>query len=271
MSYPMSEKGTGMANKGIIYVATGADYVDLARRSAASLRASNPGLQIDLFTDDTIAADLAMFDQVHPVPHNHSRAKLEAMPQARFDKCLFLDCDTLVLGDLGDVWGLLDRFDLAMAHDVRRASDLVQEGLDVTTPYAFPQLNSGVLLYRNTSQTRAFFADWAQKFHDSGVGRDQIILKDMLWETDLKFYVLPPEFNLRRVTELDAWEPLDARVKIIHSHRLLQHMRHPGAEQVLDLETLLHLERKALAREWEDEGHPHPDAQTKIGWFTRTE
>ena len=44
MSYPMSEKGTGMANKGIIYVATGADYVDLARRSAASADAGTvPG------------------------------------------------------------------------------------------------------------------------------------------------------------------------------------------------------------------------------------
>jgi len=37
--------------QGVIYVATGADYMELARTSAQSLRATNPGLAIDLFTD----------------------------------------------------------------------------------------------------------------------------------------------------------------------------------------------------------------------------
>ena len=254
--------------QGVIYVATGADYIELARTSAQSLRATNPGLAIDLFTDQLSVVDPGEFDQVHPVPRVHARAKLECLPLSRFSRTLYLDCDTLVVGDLGNVFSLLDRFDLAMAHDVRRASDLIQEGLDVATPYAFPQMNSGVLLYRKSPETDGFFAQWARKFHASGVSRDQIVLKDMLWDSKLRFYVLPPEFNLRRVTVLDAWEPADCEVKIIHSHRFMDHMRVPGAARIKDIESLLKAEREALKAEWVE-----IDTPNRLRWFSarRTE
>ena len=242
---------------GIIYVATGTDYVDLACQSAASLRASNPDLPADLFTDDLNRAGLDVFDTVHSVPRNHARAKLDCLSLSRFDRTLFLDADTLVVGDLGDVWDIADHFDFAMAHDVRRASDLIQEGLDHATPYGFPQLNSGVILYRHSDAAHRFFAEWAGRFHESGVKRDQIILKDMLWSGTERFYVLPPEFNLRRLPILDAWEPLDARVKIIHSHRLMDHMRGAGP-RLSSLAELIKAEREAYEMEWAQETAPDP-------------
>ncbi len=250
--------------EGVIYVATGPGYVDLALQSARSLRASNPGLSVDLFTDDRGADGLEIFDQVHAVPVVHPRAKLECMALSRFDRTLFLDADTLVVGDLGDLWGILDRFDLAMAHDVRRASKLIREGLEVTTPYAFPQLNSGVVLYRRSAPMAEFLADWLSRFHASRLLRDQIVLKDVLWSSDLRFYVLPPEFNLRRVTVLEAWEPLDAEVKIIHSHRLMDHLRREGAARIADLDSLVLAERLSLAEEWQA-----VEAVSKAGWFAR--
>ena len=53
------------------------------------------------------------------------------MAETRFERTLFLDADTRVMAPLGDLFDVLKRFDCAMAHDVRRASDLVQEGLAV--------------------------------------------------------------------------------------------------------------------------------------------
>ena len=101
--------------------------------------------------------------------------------------------DADVLYVLGDLFDVLDRFEMAMAHDVRRASALVQEGLRHKTPYAVPQLNSGVLLYRRSDAMLAFLREWAARFHAAPqVDRDQVILKDMLWEGDLRFWVLPP-------------------------------------------------------------------------------
>ena len=234
---------------GVIYVASGPDYSDLAIASARSLRAVAPALAIDLFTDAPEAAPPGLFDMVHRIDRPEPRSKLACMAATRFDRTLFLDADTLVLAPLGDLFDLLDRFDCAMAHDVRRASALIQEGHAVRTPYAFPQLNSGVLLYRRSPAMLGFLAEWLRRFRAAGVARDQIVLKDLLWDSDIRFYVLPPEFNLRRVTMLDAWEPLDARPTILHSHRLMDHMRGPDP-RITDPSALVAAERLALAAEW---------------------
>ncbi len=249
-------------SNGVIYVATGADYLELAETSAATLRAVAPELAVDLFTDQPVAPGL--FDRVHPVERVHARAKLECMARSRFERTLYLDCDTLVVDDPSDGFALLERFDMAMAHDVRRASALIRQGLQEDTPYPFPQMNAGVVFYRMTDAVRAFLGDWAARFHASGQPRDQVVLKDMLWRTDLRWYVLPPEYNLRRVTVLDAWEPLDAQVKIVHSHRLQDHLRVPGAARVRTLKELLVLERAALEAEWDGEGVPPGE---RAAWF----
>jgi hypothetical protein len=245
-----------MDDRGVIYVATGAGYVELAVQSAHSLRQTNPDLACDLFTDGSRHPGLEVFDRVHVVPEVHDRAKIDCLPLSRFARTLFLDADTLVLAPLGDLFDIANAWDIAMAHEVRRLMPLVREGLQVQTPYAFPQWNSGVILYRDTGPVRAFLADWARRFRGSGLARDQIVLKDMLWETPLRAYVLPPEFNLRRVTMLDAWEPLDVTPTILHSHRLLQHLRQPGAERVTTLARVRELEREALAEEWRRQGRP---------------
>ena len=69
-------------------------------------------------------AGLDVFDAVHPVPRVHPRAKIDCMPLSRFDRTLYLDSDTLALATFGDLFDLLERFDLALAHDMRRASGL---------------------------------------------------------------------------------------------------------------------------------------------------
>ena len=70
-----------------------------------------------------------------------------------------------------------------------------------------------------------------------------------MWESNIRFYVLPPEFNLRRTPMLDAWEPLDARPTVVHSHRLLQHLRGKGV-RVTSVAEIAAMERAALAEEW---------------------
>ena len=245
-------------DKGVIYVATGPEYRDLACASARSLRRVEPGLPVDLFSDDPDAVPAGLFDRVYRIDDAHPRSKLDCMARTRFDRTLFLDADTLVVGPLGDLFDLLERFEMALAHDVRRASDLIRAGLEEATPYAFPQMNSGVVLYRRSPVVLDFLAEWARRFAASGQGRDQVVLKDMLWQSDLRFYVLPPEFNLRRVTMLDAWEPLDARPTILHSHRLMDHMRGRGA-RISEAVALIEAERAALAAEWEALGGRDPD------------
>ncbi|NYS24620.1 hypothetical protein HUK65_06410 [Rhodobacteraceae bacterium 2376] len=241
---------------GVVYVARGAGYLDLAVASARTLRAQHDALPIDLYTDQPAPGGL--FDQVHPLPPEGQRDKIACMARSRFDRTLFLDCDTLVLAPLADLFRLLDRFDLAVAHDVRRASRLIRQGDRYQLPYAFPQFNTGVLLYRHSSAMAAFFDAWGAAWVAQGGGRDQPAFRDLLWDSDLRYHVLAPEYNMRRLTVLDAAEPADLVPVILHSHRLLQHLRQPGAPRVQDLATLLELERAALAQEWAAHGRAVP-------------
>lgn len=239
---------------GVIYVAAGAGYLDLAERSARSLRALNPGLAVDLFTDQ--APGPGLFDRILPIPEGPT-PKLACLPQTRFDRTLYLDCDTLVLAPFGDLFEVLARFEMAIAHDVRRSSALIRESHTETLPYAFPQHNAGVMLYRRSDAMWAFLAEWRRRYVQAGRPRDQVSLHDLLWASDLRFYVLPPEFNLRRVTLLDGWEPLDLRPTVLHSHRLLQHLR-GDAPRLSDLEAIRIAERAARAQEWRDIGLADP-------------
>ena len=241
---------------GVIYVASGAAYVDLAVASARSLRAVDAAVAVDLYTDLPEAVPEGLFDRVHPLVDPDPREKLKIFPTTRFERTLFLDSDTIVLAPVSGLFDLLERFDLAAAHDVRRTWDLIRQGDRHETPEAFPQLNSGVFLYRKSPAMRAFLDEWARRFFaDETITRDQVILKDLLWESDVRFYVLPPEYNLRRVTELDAWEPLDARPTVVHSHRFMDHFDgvSPRVESLADL---LPLERDALAAEWAEDAEP---------------
>ena len=262
----MHEKATGHVNHspppdpagpamraGVIYVARGVGYLDLARASAQSLRAVEPDLPVDLFTDSPEAAAAGLFDRVLPIPDSGTRDKIACMALSRFERTLFLDCDTLVLAPLGDLFAVLDRVDLAVCHDVRRDTELIRESWRKPLPYAVPQFNTGVMLYRRSPRVAGFLADWAAAYVAAGRSRDQVTFRELLWLSELRFHVLPVEFNLRRVTVLDAWEPGDARPTILHSHRLLQHLR--GAQERLDCPTaILEAERAALAEEWRRRG-----------------
>jgi hypothetical protein len=100
---------------GVIFATTGKNYTELAERAAQSVKDSCPGLEVDLFTDQHV--DMPVFDRIHQLEDPWHRSKMDAMIASRFDKTLYLDVDLFVIADIRDVFEVLDRFDMAMAHD----------------------------------------------------------------------------------------------------------------------------------------------------------
>jgi len=214
-----------MNSSGVLYVATGEKYVLAAIRSAKTVLAHSPGLGIHLFTDPNSFTDfdfdttIVPFSSVAIVEDPHRRSKVDYMGRTPFDYTLYLDSDTAFNTDLGALFSILDRFDIALAHEHRRNTPNSLETWRIPLPQAFPQFNSGVILYRKTAAVLQFLEQWRSQYRDAGIRHDQTTLRELLWLSDLRIATLPPEYNIRYIKYKFIWSRTEASIKILHLKR----------------------------------------------------
>lgn len=213
---------------GVVYIATGEDFVEEALRSAASVKKHMPDLPVTLFTDQEkfISTPPGDIDSVLCLenPTRSCRDKIQPLAQSPYYKTLFLDTDTYLCEPVYDVFDMLDRFDIALAH----APDRYQYELP-DLPDCFTELNSGVIAFRKSPQTLDLLHLWEDTFYkmlelDGGSYRDQHSLRDSLYRSSVQFFVLPPEYNFRTICPNFAGK--HCKVKIIHG-------RHADFEKVV--------------------------------------
>ncbi len=204
--------------KGVVYVATGSRHVAEALYSARSLRRQMPDIPITLYCDlPELAActpdplfSVVLLQKVH----RSCRDKIAPLARSPYGKTLFLDTDTFVYEALYDLFDMLDHYDIALAH----APDRCQYPMP-HLPECFPELNSGVIAYRMNRKVRNLLAQWDATFsalldQDSMSYRDQHSLREVLYRSDVRFLVLPPEYNFRTIVPNFAGR--NGRVKIVH-------------------------------------------------------
>jgi hypothetical protein len=202
-----------MSDRGFIYVATGAAYLAEARQSAESLRRHHPDTPICLVTDQPLATD-ALFTHVVLRTDVERRPidKLLALA-APYARCVFLDTDTFVLGNLTPLFELLDSFELAALQDVNRGWDYPLPGV----PAAFTEFNTGVLAFRNEPAVHALFKEW--RTHYDALLREQKLVNDQpafrraVYQSRLRIAPLPSEFHfLGNFPNAALW-----KVRLLHA------------------------------------------------------
>ncbi len=200
--------------RGVVYVAWGRDHVDVARRSAASVKRSNPDLGTTIWCKD--GDDTSGFDQAFFIPEGLKRPKVNVLGDSPYDETLFLDNDTIIRDDLSTMFDLLQKYEMCGAQVILWHRPRHQKKIDLNLPETFPEINTGVLLYRKTEGVLALFKDWADTFAKSGMGIDQPSFREVLWRSDIAFYVLPTQFN-KRVFEASEliWSD-QPRPRILH-------------------------------------------------------
>ena len=181
---------------GVIFVATGEKHYKWAIAGARSVRETNPDVPITLFSE--LGEAEWPFTECRRIERPHRRSKVDCIPLTPYERTLYLDTDCRVACDLRPVFALLDRFDIAIAHKHNRNTRTSLRSWRVDVPEAFPQLNSGVMAYKRTDAVLAALTEWAQTFDESGLSKDQVTLREILWTHPLSLYILPPEYNFRR-------------------------------------------------------------------------
>ena len=215
-----------LQTQGILYIAAGEKYIHAAVQSARSVLKHCPGLSTHLFADwknyDSFSFDQNPypFTSVENISEPHRRSKVDYLPLTPYDRTLYLDTDTQLNADIQDMFRVLDRFDIALCHAHRR-NDPTRQGIwRIKLPDAFPQHNGGVILYRRTPDVIHFMEEWRDKFREAGFQQDQMTLRELLWLSDLRMAVLPPEYNVRYIKYHYIWSKSEATSKIFHLKRL---------------------------------------------------
>jgi hypothetical protein len=203
--------------RGVLYVATGPDHVEAARRSAVSVRKSNPGLAIGLYSDND--APMPEFDRIERVADPHIRSKVDSLWRSFFAETLYLDTDTRVLGDLMPGFRLLERFDIAAAHVPRWYLPNYHRRWRSDVPFAFPQHDGGVIFYRNAPNVIAFLKTWEDAYHAAGFEADQVTFRDLLWSSEVRLTVLPDIYNTRRTPFLRGLLSSKPPPVVLHTRR----------------------------------------------------
>ena len=215
-----------MTTQGILYIATGKKYVQAAITAAKTVRAFCPSMDIHFFADQQNYMDFKFeetpfpFTTVRTIDNPHRRSKVDYMSRTPYERTLYLDTDTALNADISDMFRVLERFDIGLAHAMQRNTLISLAPWRIEIPQAFPQFNSGVILYRKTPSVIQFLEEWSRYFKESNPRHDQPILRELLWLSDLRIATLPPEYNVRHLKYHFLWSKSEAETKIFHLKQL---------------------------------------------------
>src|SRR4051795_12743701 len=206
---------------GVLFVATGSKYIDAGIRAAHTVREHCPDLPVHLFADWRAQGydfehDLGPFTSIGDIEQPHRRSKVDYMQHTPFERTLYLDTDTAVRTDITEMFQLLDRFDIALAHEHIRSKPVRTQMWRTSLPMSFPQFNSGVFMYRRSPSVISFIDEWRDAYKSAGLKHDQITLRELLWLSDLRIATLPPEYNVRYLKYHVIRSKHEARSKIFH-------------------------------------------------------
>jgi len=204
---------------GFIFAVTGPDYTGLARQAAATVAHHHPDIPIDLFTDQ--ACDDPVFAQVHQLAGDSPRPRFEALLNTRFERTVCLDADLFVIAPIGDIFDILERFDIAAVQDQRgNISTHTLATHKKPIPAGFAQYNSGVLGLRKSPATQDFLRRWQSEFEEANWHIDQPTFREVLFDSDLRIATLPAQYNVIDPDLIRAYDSRTIAPRVLHCSRL---------------------------------------------------
>jgi hypothetical protein len=190
----------GKENKcGIVYIATGKDFVKEASISAKTVKDCMPDTPIAIITDVENPGEV--FDIVISIddPWYDFRDQVYFREKTPFNKTIFLDTDIYLYESIEDIFSLLDQFDIAIRQNQRNYSSqrINHPELD-DVPECFPEYNGAVLGLNMNNKMLEFmdnFKSYYEEVFDKGQVHQQAALRIALYNSDLRIATLPANYH----------------------------------------------------------------------------
>jgi hypothetical protein len=181
--------------QGILYIATGEDYIEETKYSAASVREHMPDIPVALATDhEIINSDI--FDIIIRLDDLYEDYGAGTIPAdlSPFEKTLRLDTDTYLCDSIDEVFDILQEFDVTLTYSPaqRRVPGI---------PEPWVEYNGGVIGYSSTNEAKRFLTLWNELYEEwrekHNQPNNQPSLTKSLYKSDVRFFTLPKEYNCR--------------------------------------------------------------------------
>ena len=211
-------------DRSYLYVALGSDFLEEVIDSIAAMRLVDRFTPITLYTDSAalLPEDVrSSIQHVRDLPSctKFSQdkkglfAKVDAILDCPADKVIFIDTDTIPVSRF-ELWDVLERFPLMFGYDPIR-----YDHLNLEIPDAFPTPNTGLVGVDRRGPALEVIRRWRELFEtqmnsDNPPLHDQPAFRQAVYESDVRFLVLPDEFNLR--VTFNHLLAGNARVKMLH-------------------------------------------------------
>jgi len=196
--------------KGVVYIATGKElFLKEAKISAKSVRKYNENIGISIFVDEKNKFDDIenLFDSIYFVeePEYGFGDKIYAMKNSPYQKTIYLDCDTVVIGEISEIYSMLEKYDIAASNPPFK-NDYYQPN----------HYQAGIIFYRDNDLVRQFFKKWDKNYDRINHGNDQPSFRETLSELPISLFKFPPNYNFR----VPFASYINGKIKIIHDHNL---------------------------------------------------
>ena len=161
--------------RGVLYIAFGDCFMKELRYSAESVKKYNPDLHISVFTDKPFECEFV--DSVQIMEVRHLRPKIDYIKFAPYEETIFLDTDTIINHSLDDLYGILQKYDMALVHDLARKRKKFENTIPAygEIPYSFSEINTGVIAFKKNDKTNKLFEDWRENFYKYAHGTSHLL------------------------------------------------------------------------------------------------
>lgn len=194
--------------------------------SAESVKKHCPNIHITVFSDRTMKSEF--IDNSISIEIKHLRPKVDYIHLSPYDQTIFLDTDTIIDHDVSEMFDILEKYDLAICHDLARKrkniAEIIPEYKEI--PYSFSEVNPGVMVFSKNESVMKFFNLWRVYFHKyrDRWQYEQPTFRVALWKSSMNFYILPIEYNLRSKANRKKQENLHHEFGEDHLKPRIYHM-----------------------------------------------
>lgn len=162
----------------------------------------------------------AVIDGISTYFNNEDTSIIDQFQYSPYQLTLYLHPNCYPIQSVLPIFKILKRFDLILTYDFT----VKVEANIPNIPVSFPFFSDAILGVQKGEKINQFLNIWQKNLLEGQENKQA--LRSAVWASDLNYYVLPPEWNIKQEDYLQLWELQEALPKIINTSNLMVYYQH---------------------------------------------